>query len=68
MHTVEYDNRDIVIRFPRAALDSHVLLRLLEWLSLEEIRHNSQLTQAQADELAQDVKQAAWRELQRYVR
>ncbi len=43
MHSVQYDNCDIIIRLPRTALPPQTLIKLLEWLQLEEIRHISQL-------------------------
>lgn len=67
MHTIQYDNSDIVIRFSRAAINSQSLERLLEWLDLEEIRQKSQLTNEQIDDLTQTIKQTVWKELQHYV-
>jgi hypothetical protein len=67
MHTIQCDNNDIVIRFSRTALNSKTVTNLLDWLDLEDIRQTSQLTQAQANDLAQMVKQATWQELKHYV-
>jgi len=54
---------NIMIRLPRELVDEKALEKLLDYLELEAIRRRSQLTKQDADNLALDVKQAAWQKV-----
>jgi len=57
------DQENIMIRLPRKLVDEKALEQLLDYLELEAIRRRSQLTKQDADNLALDVKQAAWQKV-----
>jgi hypothetical protein len=57
------DQENIMIRLPRELVDEKALEKLLDYLELEAIRRRSQLTKQDADNLASDVKQAAWQKV-----
>ncbi len=57
------DQENIMIRLPRELVDEKALEHLLDYLELEAIRRRSQLTKQDADNLASDVKQAAWQKI-----
>ncbi len=62
-YDVAMENRDIVVRLRGDAFDRAAVIKFLDYLELESIRQRSQMTQAQADALAEEVKQAGWQNL-----
>lgn len=44
MYTIAYENKDIVIRFEKEAVDKKLLSNFLEFIELEQIRKRSKLT------------------------
>lgn len=68
MHSVCYENQDVVIRIPRDAVSANTLSHLMDWLTLEEIRQQSRLSSADAEGLANEIKQSVWDGLKHHVR
>jgi hypothetical protein len=67
MYQVEYQNKDIVIRFDRNSIDKkfacNLLASLLEYLEIEQIRKKSKLTEKQAKLLAKEINQKVWKKI-----
>ena len=59
-YEITTDREDIVIRISRQATNRDSLMKLLDYLELEAIRSQSQLTEDSAKSLARDIKQSAW--------
>ena len=59
-YEITTDREDIVIRITRQATNRDSLMKLLDYLELEAIRSQSQLTEDSAKSLAGDIAQSAW--------
>ena len=59
-YQIESDQDSLTIRLPRRMADDAGLLRFLDYLEMQDIRQRSQLTEADADELAAEVSRDAW--------
>lgn len=59
-YKINIERQDIVLRFRRDAIDEAALARFLDYLELESIRKQSQLTEKQAVELADEIDKAVW--------
>ena len=57
------ESDEVVVRFRRDLVDREALVRLLDYLELEAIRKRSELTQDEADALADDVDRDGWARL-----
>lgn len=62
-YTITKEQGSIVIRVSSQMVDEASLLKLLDYLELESLRRKSQLTEADAAGLANDVKQNAWQQV-----
>jgi hypothetical protein len=62
-YNIAIDKQNVVVRFNRDMIDRTALARFLDYLELESIRKRSQLTDAQAAELAAEIDQAVWNDL-----
>ncbi|TAH52450.1 MAG: hypothetical protein EYC68_06650 [Chloroflexota bacterium] len=62
-YNVAFESRDVVVRFSREVFDRELLTKFLDFLELEAIRRRSRLTQAQADELAEEINRAGWQRI-----
>ncbi len=60
IYNIAMDKNDIVVRLNGDLFDREELTKLLDYLELESLRKRSQLTEAQAAELAAEIKQRAW--------
>ncbi|MCK6623333.1 MAG: hypothetical protein HUU32_20170 [Calditrichaceae bacterium] len=68
MYQLEYDNKDIVVRFERDSIDKTLLASLLEYLEIEQIRMKSKLTEKQAKQLAKQINQSVWEKIkEKYI-
>jgi hypothetical protein len=63
LYSVANERDEIVVRFKKSMFDSDEIARFLEYLELESIRRRSQLTQAQANTLADEIDLAGWNNL-----
>ena len=59
-YKINVEKRDIVVRFRRDMIDQSVLGKFIDYLELESIRKRSQLTEAQAAELAAEIDRSVW--------
>jgi hypothetical protein len=59
-YRIEHEEQDIVIRFHRSLLDRSELSQFLDMLMLRSIRNRSQLTEADAAALADEIDRAVW--------
>lgn len=59
-YSVDFDDRDIVVRLRSDLMDREEVSRFLDFITLESIRKKSQLSEKDAAALADSVKQAAW--------
>ncbi|MBV9789271.1 MAG: hypothetical protein JOZ51_13900 [Chloroflexi bacterium] len=62
-YTIEIEQRDIVVRVSRDKIDQEALRRFLDFLELETLRKQSQLTEEQAAELAAEIDRGVWEKL-----
>jgi hypothetical protein len=62
-YNIAIDKQNVVVRFNRDMIDRTALARFLDYLELESIRKRSQLTDAQAAELAAEIDQAVWNDI-----
>ena len=60
MITVEKTDADLRVTIPKDAVPPKRLNALLDWLRFEEIAQRSQLTEAEADRLADEMKAGWW--------
>ena len=59
-YEITIDRGDIVIRISRQATNRDSLIKLLDYLELEAMRSQSQLTEDSAESLTKKIKQSAW--------
>ncbi len=57
---IERTSNEVIIRLP-ASVDTTGLQRLVDYLTYKEATVNSKATQAQVDQLANDVKKGWWK-------
>ncbi len=62
-YSIAVENTDIVVRLNRNIIDQDALIRFLDYLELETVRRQSQLTDEQAADLAADIDRAVWEKL-----
>ena len=62
-YQINVERQDIVLRFRRDAINEAALARFLDYLELESIRNQSQLTENQAADLAKEIDKAVWASL-----
>ena len=67
MYTIAYEDKQIVIRFEKEAVDKKLLSSFLEFIELEQIRKRSRLTEKQADKIAKDINRKVWDKLKKDV-
>ena len=60
MITVEKTEKDLRVTIPKDAVPIKRLNALLDWLRFEEIAQRSQLTEVEADRLADEMKAGWW--------
>jgi hypothetical protein len=60
MITVEKTDADLRVTIPKDAVPPQRLHALLDWLRLEEMAQRSQLTETEADRLADEIKAGWW--------
>ena len=63
MYKIEYEGKDIVIRFDKKSVDKNSLMNLLEYIEIEQIRKKSKITEKQAKRLAKEINQKVWDKL-----
>lgn len=63
MYQVEFQNKDIIIRFDRNSIDKNLLASLLEYIEIEQIRKKSKLTKKQTKLLAEEINRKVWEKI-----
>ncbi|MEL7038698.1 MAG: hypothetical protein AAFO04_24255 [Cyanobacteria bacterium J06592_8] len=59
-YSITLDNQDIIVRLNRESIDLDHLRIFLDYLELESIRKQSQLTVEQTRELADEIDRGVW--------
>jgi len=59
-YRIDIEDQDLVVRVRRDVLNREEVSRFLDYLELESIRRRSQLSEADASALAQEIDRAAW--------
>ena len=60
MITVDSTHKEIHVTIPRGVVDESSLDAMLRWLEFDAIARTSQMTEAQADALAGEIKADWW--------
>ncbi len=63
VYHVAVESDEVVVRFKRDMVDRDAVVRFLDYLEFEAIRKRSQLTQDQAEALADEVDRDGWARL-----
>jgi hypothetical protein len=63
LYHVEVETHEVVVRFNKDIFDNDDITRFLDYLELEAIRKRSQMTQEQAEMLADEIDAAGWERL-----
>lgn len=66
-YRIDFDEKDLVVRVSRDAVDADQVSRFLDYLELESIRRRSELSEEDARELAAEVDGAAWERLRSHL-
>ncbi len=66
-YSIDVQGRDIVVRLHGDVLDRDAVSKFLDFLELEAICRQSQLTDEQADALAAEVDRSSWERLRTNV-
>jgi hypothetical protein len=59
-YRIEIEDRDVVVRLRRGVLNQAEVSRFLDYLELEALRRRSELSEAGAQDLAQEIDRAVW--------
>lgn len=62
-YEVETDKDSIVIRLPRRMANDEGLVRFLNYLEMQDIRQRSDLSEEDAEKVADEVKHDAWEQI-----
>jgi len=63
MYQLEYENKDIIIRFDKNSIDKASLANILEYLEIEQIRIKSKLSENDVQMLSKEINQKVWEQL-----
>ena len=63
-YQVAIEQDSILVRMPANLFNREGIIRFLDYLEVESIRRRSQLTRAEAEQLADEIDQTGWRQLQ----
>lgn len=59
-YRIDVEEQDLVVRVRRGVLDRDEVSRFLDFLELESIRRRSELTEAEAARLADEIDASVW--------
>lgn len=59
-YRIDLEEQEVVVRLRRDSIDRDDVSRFLEFLELDSIRRRSQLTEADAAELADEIDHGVW--------
>lgn len=60
VYRIEIEDRDVVVRLRRGVLNQAEVSKFLDYLELEALRRRSELSEADAQDLAQEIDRAVW--------
>ena len=63
-YQVAMEQDSILVRMPANLFNREEIIRFLDYLEVESIRRRSQSTRADAEQLADEIDQTGWRQLQ----
>lgn len=66
-YRIDIEEQDIVVRVRRDVLGREEVSRFLDYLELESIRRRSQLSEADAAALADEIDRAAWERTRAHI-
>ncbi len=66
-YRIDFEERDLVVRVSRDAIDADQMSRFLDYLELESIRRRSELSEEDARTLAAEVDRAAWERIRGHL-
>lgn len=66
-YRIDFDDRDLVVRVSREAIDADQMSRFLDYLELESIRRRSDLSEEDARTLAAEVDRTAWERIRGHL-
>ena len=64
MYKIVFEDKDIVIRLNRDLVNKDELSRFLDYIFLQSIGKNSELTEEQATILAKEIDRNVWKKIQ----
>ncbi|MBC8236309.1 hypothetical protein H8E77_42720 [bacterium] len=64
MYKIAFEDKDIVIRLNRDLVNKDELSRFLDYIFLQSIGKNSELTEEQATILAKEIDRNVWKKIQ----
>lgn len=59
-YRIDVEDEDLVVRLKRDLVDREEVSKFLDYLELESLRRRSQLTEADAAALADEIDRAGW--------
>jgi hypothetical protein len=59
-YRIDIEGQEIVVRLPRSLLNRDEVSTFLDYLELQAIRRRSELSQEQAEALAEEIDRSTW--------
>jgi hypothetical protein len=59
-YRIDFEEQEIVVRLPRTLLNRDEVSKFLDYLELQAIRRRSELSQEQAETLAEEIDRSTW--------
>jgi len=63
IYEINSDRDAIIIRLPRGLMNEQELSKLLDYIEMEAIRRQSQLSEEDANTLANEIQEGAWQQV-----
>ncbi len=63
IYEINSDRDEIIIRLPRGLMNEQELSKLLDYIEMEAIRRQSQLSEEDANTLANEIQWGAWQQV-----
>ena len=63
-YEIAVEEDSILVRMPANLFSREEIIQFLDYLEVEAIRRRSQLTRADAEQLADEIDQAGWSQMQ----
>jgi hypothetical protein len=59
-YRIDIEEQEIVVRLPRTLLNREEVSTFLDYLELQAVRRRSELSQEQAETLAEEIDRSTW--------